>query len=33
MHLLLLDTVADYAKDEVDERIHRIVVLLRAEAE
>jgi hypothetical protein len=29
MHLPLLDTLADYAKDEVDHRIHRIALLLR----
>jgi hypothetical protein len=32
MHLLLLDTVAGYAKDEVDRRIHRIGLLLRPQA-
>ena len=29
MHLPLLDTLADYGKDEVDHRIHRIALLLR----
>jgi hypothetical protein len=32
MHLPLRDTLADYAKDEVDQRIHRIALLLRPEA-
>ena len=32
MHLSLRDTLADYAKDEVDQRIHRIALLLRPEA-
>src|SRR5271165_5758955 len=32
IHLPLLDTVAGYAKDEVDRRIRRIAMLLRPEA-
>ena len=32
MHLPLRDTLADYAKEEVDQRIHRIALLLRPEA-